>query len=162
MVKQIYFFSGGHSEGDGSMKALLGGKGANLAEMSRIGLPVPPGFTLSTKLCLDYQASQRLPDDLMSQVRSTMERLEEQTQKTFGRGEKPLLVSVRSGAQSDCLVDFDLKRPCPLFPFAVASFPFSLPPVPKTSYPTLAGLIGKRTDQPHCERDTICFSRAQS
>jgi pyruvate,orthophosphate dikinase len=98
MAKQIYFFSGGHSEGDGSMKELLGGKGANLAEMSRIGLPVPPGFTLSTKLCLDYQDSQHLPDDLMAQVRTTMERLEEQTHKTFGRGDKPLLVSVRSGA----------------------------------------------------------------
>ena len=98
MAKQIYFFCGGDADGDGTMKALLGGKGANLAEMSKIGLPVPPGFTLSTQLCLDYQASQKLPEGLMSQVRATMERLEAQTQKTFGRGDKPLLVSVRSGA----------------------------------------------------------------
>ncbi len=98
MAKQIYFFCGGDADGDGSMKALLGGKGANLAEMCKIGLPVPPGFTLSTQLCLDYQSTQQLPEGLMSQVRATMERLEVQTQKTFGRGEKPLLVSVRSGA----------------------------------------------------------------
>jgi len=92
--KQVFAFS----EGDGQNKKLLGGKGANLCEMTRIGLNVPPGFVITTEACLDYLEQNRLPDDLLAQVRDEIERLQVQTGKTFGAGPNPLLVSVRSGS----------------------------------------------------------------
>jgi pyruvate,orthophosphate dikinase len=87
-------------EGDGKNKKLLGGKGANLCEMTRIGLPVPPGFVISTEACLSYLAQKKegLQPDLMNQVREAMAYLEKKTGRGFGSPERPLLVSVRSGA----------------------------------------------------------------
>jgi len=86
------------SEGDGRNKMLLGGKGANLCEMTRIGLPVPPGFIVTTEACLAYLDGGRLPDGLMDEVRSHVARLESAIGKRFGAARDPLLVSVRSGS----------------------------------------------------------------
>ncbi|MGQ9622449.1 MAG: pyruvate, phosphate dikinase [Candidatus Caldatribacteriaceae bacterium] len=95
MKKYVYFFG----EGDASMKLLLGGKGANLAEMTRIGLPVPPGFTISTEACAHfYKNNQSWPEGLEEEVKKNLRALEEKTGKKFGDPGNPLLVSVRSGA----------------------------------------------------------------
>jgi len=95
----VYFFGQGHSEGDPQRKDLLGGKGASLAAMSRAGLPVPPGFTISTECCRAFLDSDgRWPEGLREQVREYIRRLEEATGRRFGQGPDPLLVSVRSGA----------------------------------------------------------------
>ncbi|HCM74309.1 MAG TPA: pyruvate, phosphate dikinase [Armatimonadetes bacterium] len=94
--KRVYLFS----EGDASMRDLLGGKGANLSEMSNIGLPVPPGFTITTAQCMEYYANGRtLPAELMGQVRTAVAAVEKDLGKTFGGSTNPLLVSVRSGAK---------------------------------------------------------------
>jgi pyruvate,orthophosphate dikinase len=102
MSKQwVYGFGGGEAGGDASMKALLGGKGANLAEMSRLGLPVPPGFTLTTEVCTAYYKNNRAyPDDLAAQVDAALASLEAKAGKKFGDASNPLLVSVRSGARA--------------------------------------------------------------
>lgn len=95
MKKYVYFFG----EGDASMKLLLGGKGANLAEMTRIGLPVPPGFTITTEACSHfYKNSQTWPEGLEEEVKKSLKALEEKAGKKFGDPDNPLLVSVRSGA----------------------------------------------------------------
>lgn len=97
--KYVYFFGGGKSEGKASMKELLGGKGANLAEMCSLGLPVPGGFTLTTQCCDEfYKQGQKWPKGCMDQVKANIKKLEKLTGKTFGKGKNPLLVSVRSGA----------------------------------------------------------------
>ncbi|HET6762083.1 MAG TPA: pyruvate, phosphate dikinase [Longimicrobiaceae bacterium] len=96
--RYVYFFGAGQTEGGREMKALLGGKGAGLAEMSRIGVPVPPGFTITTEVCRLYLREHRYPEALRAQVDEHLDRLQTATGKTFGGGEKPLLVSVRSGA----------------------------------------------------------------
>jgi len=97
--KMVYYFGEEGTEGDGSMKHLLGGKGANLAEMTSIGLPVPPGFTITTETCDKYyQGGQRLPHGLMNEVHKHMAKVQKQTGKVFGDNDNPLLVSVRSGA----------------------------------------------------------------
>ncbi len=97
----VYSFGGGGAEGDASMKNLLGGKGANLAEMSSLGLPVPPGFTITTEACNSYYAEGRqYPADLAAQVAGGIGHIEKITQKTFGDAANPLLVSVRSGARA--------------------------------------------------------------
>jgi len=97
--KYVYFFGGGKAEGRTDMKALLGGKGANLAEMSSLALPVPPGFTITTEVCdLFYKAGEKYPAGLDEQIDGNVRKLEKLTGKTFGHGENPLLVSVRSGA----------------------------------------------------------------
>ena len=97
--KHVHYFGKTKSEGNKEMKSLLGGKGANLAEMTSIGLPVPPGFTIDTQSCADYyDTGGRLPDGLMDEVRENMEIVEEELGKQFGSEEDPLLVSVRSGA----------------------------------------------------------------
>jgi pyruvate,orthophosphate dikinase len=94
-VKPIYFFD----EADGKNKSLLGGKGAGLSEMTRLGLPVPPGFVITTDVCEKfYEAGRRLPDGLMDEVRKSIDRLASLTGKKFGDSTNPLLVSVRSGA----------------------------------------------------------------
>ncbi|MCD6582547.1 MAG: pyruvate, phosphate dikinase [Desulfuromusa sp.] len=99
MSEFIYAFGGGKADGDGSMKALLGGKGANLAEMTSIGLPVPPGFTLTTEVCKAYYDNKHdYPDGLHDEVASALKILEQQMDKGFGDSQNPLLVSVRSGA----------------------------------------------------------------
>jgi pyruvate,orthophosphate dikinase len=95
-AKAIWFFD----EGSGDRKDLLGGKGAGLAEMTRAGLPVPPGFTLTSDVCLAfYEAGRRLPDGIPAQIRASMAELERRTGKGFGDAQNPLLVSVRSGAR---------------------------------------------------------------
>ncbi|HEY8617466.1 pyruvate, phosphate dikinase [Phenylobacterium sp.] len=103
MVKTrwVYAFGGGGADGDASMKNLLGGKGANLAEMSSLGLPVPPGFTITTEACTFYYQNERqYPADLKEQVAAGLKRVEELTGKRFGDAGNPLLVSVRSGARA--------------------------------------------------------------
>ncbi|NOY74379.1 MAG: pyruvate, phosphate dikinase [Kiritimatiellaeota bacterium] len=98
--KYIYFFGKGKSEGKASMKELLGGKGANLAEMAGLGLPVPPGFTMTTEACADYykMGKQKFFASVKREIESNLKKLENLTGKTFGAGPNPLLVSVRSGA----------------------------------------------------------------
>jgi len=92
--QHVYSFS----DGDGRNKNLLGGKGANLCEMTQIGINVPPGFVITTQACLDYLQNNELPDGLMVSVEDQIRKLESATGKTFGRGPDPLLVSVRSGS----------------------------------------------------------------
>jgi pyruvate, orthophosphate dikinase len=96
--RYVYFFGADAAEGGREMKALLGGKGANLAEMARIGVPVPPGFTITTAVCMRYVREGHYPAGLREEVAKNLERLERATGKGFGAGERPLLVSVRSGA----------------------------------------------------------------
>ena len=99
MEKLIYFFGGDQAEGNKSMKELLGGKGANLAEMTRIGIPVPPGFTITTEVCKAYNDNnQKIPDSLLTELEQNIERLETLLGSKFGDKTNPLLVSVRSGA----------------------------------------------------------------
>ena len=94
MDKHVYSFA----EGDGQNKKLLGGKGANLCEMTQIGINVPPGFVITTEACLDYLEGDGLPSGLMADVQKQIALLEKSTGKTFGKGPDPLLVSVRSGS----------------------------------------------------------------
>ena len=98
--KMVYFFGKGQSEGKGAMKDLLGGKGANLAEMAELGLPVPPGFTITTEACDQYYriGREKLFAAIHDQVEAALTKLEATTGKTFAKGPNPLLVSVRSGA----------------------------------------------------------------
>ena len=97
--KYVYFFGGGKSEGKASMKEILGGKGANLAEMSSIGVPVPPGFTLSTEVCeYYYKNGKKNPKELAAQVEANIKKLEDTLGAKFNDKKNPLLVSVRSGA----------------------------------------------------------------
>ncbi|MDX9997084.1 MAG: pyruvate, phosphate dikinase [Phenylobacterium sp.] len=100
-TRWVYAFGGGGADGDASMKNLLGGKGANLAEMSALGLPVPPGFTITTEACTHYYANdRRYPPNLKEQVEQGLTKVEELTGKKFGDASNPLLVSVRSGARA--------------------------------------------------------------
>ncbi|MEM3103663.1 MAG: PEP/pyruvate-binding domain-containing protein, partial [Candidatus Nitrosocaldus sp.] len=95
MHKRVIFFD----EGKGLGKRLLGGKGAGLAEMTALGLPIPPGFTITTEVCKAFYTNGReLPEGLVDEVRQAMHRLEQLTGKGFGSTSNPLLVSVRSGA----------------------------------------------------------------
>jgi pyruvate,orthophosphate dikinase len=100
MTKWVYGFGGGENEGRAEMKNLLGGKGANLAEMASIGLPVPPGFTITTEVCTAFYDNQRnYPSDLKDQVGGALAKIEKSVGQTFGDAKNPLLVSVRSGAR---------------------------------------------------------------
>jgi pyruvate,orthophosphate dikinase len=97
MNKWVYNFGAGNNEGGTEMRNLLGGKGANLAEMAGIGLPVPPGFTLTTEVCTAfYRNNRQYPNELASQVRDSLGRLEKAVGLRFGDKRRPLLVSVRS------------------------------------------------------------------
>ena len=97
MSKYVYMFS----EGNGSMRELLGGKGANLAEMSNLGLPVPQGFTITTEVCTKYyNEGQVLSDDVKEQIFEALAKIEAMSGKKLGGLENPLLVSVRSGARA--------------------------------------------------------------
>lgn len=99
-TKYVYLYANGKAEGDATMKDLLGGKGAGLAEMTNAGLPVPPGFTISTQACTAYYSSgQRFPDGMWQQTLDALAKVEAATGKGFGNKENPLLVSVRSGAK---------------------------------------------------------------
>ncbi len=99
--KLVYNFGAGKADGKGSMRDTLGGKGANLAEMCSLGLPVPPGFTITTDVCVSYYANNKeLPDALNAQVEDALAQIEKTVGAKFGDGENPLLVSVRSGARA--------------------------------------------------------------
>jgi pyruvate,orthophosphate dikinase len=96
----VYSFGAGHNEGSAAMRNLLGGKGANLAEMASIDLPVPPGFTITTEVCTAFYDNNRAyPPELEAQVRAALTRVEQAVDRRFGDQHKPLLVSVRSGAR---------------------------------------------------------------
>src|SRR5580698_9496077 len=98
-MKYIYFFGAGKAEGTSEMRELLGGKGAGLAEMTRIGLPVPAGFTITTETCDYYfKHDRKFPKDLRGEVEKNLQRLEKLTRKKLGDAKDPLLVSVRSGS----------------------------------------------------------------
>src|SRR5215831_719759 len=99
-ARYVYYFGDGHADGAGTMKPLLGGKGANLHEMTRIGLPVPPGFTIDTEVCTYFYGHNRsYPPQLEAKVAAALAKLEKSVGKKFGDKERPLLVSVRSGAR---------------------------------------------------------------
>ena len=98
--RYVYYFGDGQADGSGKMKPLLGGKGANLAEMTRIGLPVPPGFTITTELCTYfYEHNRTYPPQLEREVAAALEKVEKSVGKKLGDRERPLLLSVRSGAR---------------------------------------------------------------
>jgi pyruvate,orthophosphate dikinase len=98
--RYVYYFGDGKADGAGNMKSLLGGKGANLAEMTRIGLPVPPGFTVTTEVCTYFYENKRTyPRELEAQVAAALAKVEKSVNKKLGDKERPLLVSVRSGAR---------------------------------------------------------------
>src|SRR5215831_18567742 len=100
MAKYVYFFGAGKAEGKADMKNLLGGKGANLAEMVKIGLPVPAGFTITTEVCNYFYANNKTyPPELKDQVVEAMRKTEEVMGAKFGDSANPLLVSCRSGAR---------------------------------------------------------------
>jgi len=99
--KYVYFFGGKKAEGKAEMKALLGGKGANLAEMVNIGLPVPAGFTITTEVCTAYyKNNKKYPKELDKQVKTALAKVEQEMGAKFGDKVNPLLVSVRSGARA--------------------------------------------------------------
>src|SRR5690606_38692381 len=100
-VKYVYFFGGKKAEGKAEMKNLLGGKGANLAEMVNIGLPVPAGFTITTEVCTYYYANKRkYPKEIKEQVLDALKKIEKEMGAVFGNKENPLLLSIRSGARA--------------------------------------------------------------
>src|SRR5437660_12673357 len=99
-TKHVYYFGGGTAEGDATMKDLLGGKGANLAEMCRIGVPVPPGFTIATDVCnIYFQNNGKIPADIDEQIKEALAKVEAEKGQKFGDATDPLLLSVRSGAK---------------------------------------------------------------
>jgi len=98
MEKMVYFFGEGNAEGNITMKKTLGGKGAGLAEMTNIGVPVPPGFTITSQCCLYYEKHKKYPEVLKDQIDENLKKLESAMKQKFGSKENPLLVSVRSGA----------------------------------------------------------------
>ena len=101
MNKWVYSFGGGSADGSADMRALLGGKGANLAEMSAIGLPVPPGFTITTEVCTAYyEGGESYPDGLEAAVEAALAKIEDAADNRFGDSNAPLLVSVRSGGRA--------------------------------------------------------------
>ncbi|MDP3399119.1 MAG: PEP/pyruvate-binding domain-containing protein [Bacteroidales bacterium] len=100
-IKRVYFFGGKSADGDGSMKNLLGGKGANLAEMCSLGIPVPAGFTITTETSVEYyKNNMQYPPQLQKEVEEALKRVESVMEMKFGDKENPLLLSCRSGARS--------------------------------------------------------------
>ena len=98
-TKFVYFFGNKKAEGNAGMKDILGGKGANLAEMTNLGLPVPPGFTISAEVCkLFFQSKKQWPKGLEKQIKENLKKIEKASGKKFGNLSNPLLLSVRSGA----------------------------------------------------------------
>ena len=98
-TKYVYFFGGGKADGNGKMKDELGGKGAGLAEMTNAGLPVPPGFTVQTDACREYMRHNSVSKDVDKQMEEALAHLEKLQGQKLGKGDNPLLVSVRSGAK---------------------------------------------------------------
>src|SRR5436305_3407480 len=99
-MKLVFSFGEGKAEGDPTRRDLLGGKGAGLAEMTSLALPVPPGFTISTDACRAFTAAKRMPEELVPAVEEALAKLEKQVGFAFGNEKMPLLVSVRSGARA--------------------------------------------------------------
>src|SRR5580693_6775779 len=100
MKKHVYAFGGGKADGDGTMKDVLGGKGSGLAEMSKAGVPVPPGFTISTEVCnIYFQNKNSVPKEIEQEIAQAITNLEAQIDKKLGDPSNPLLLSVRSGAK---------------------------------------------------------------
>src|SRR5450432_1348545 len=100
MKNYVYSFGGGSADGDGKMEDVLGGKGAGLAEMCRAGVPVPPGFTISTEVCnIYFQNKNSIPKEIEEEISHSLASLEAQTGKKLGDASNPLLLSVRSGAK---------------------------------------------------------------
>jgi len=101
MHKYVYYFGDGHAEGNAGMKEILGGKGAGLAEMTNISVPVPPGFTISTEVCTYfYEHDKSYPPELQAAVAENLKRVEQSVGRALGDAAQPLLVSVRSGARA--------------------------------------------------------------
>src|SRR5881409_3596803 len=98
-IQYVFFFGGGKAEGNGKMKDELGGKGAGLAEMTNADLPVPPGFTIQTEACREYMRHEAVSEEFNRQMEEALQRLEKLQRQELGKGENPLLVSVRSGAK---------------------------------------------------------------
>ncbi len=98
-TKYVFSFGGGKADGNGKMKDDLGGKGAGLAEMTNAGLPVPPGFTIQTEACREYMRTNGVSAEVERQMDAALKQLEELQGQKLGKGENPLLVSVRSGAK---------------------------------------------------------------
>ena len=99
-TKRVFYFGGGKAEGNGAMKDVLGGKGAGLAEMTNLGVPVPPGFTISTEVCNHYYRNRgKLPQDIKAEIAGNLAKLERAIGRKLGDPKNPLLVSVRSGAK---------------------------------------------------------------
>ena len=97
--KQIFEFSKNKTDGDSSLNDLIGGKGANLAEMSKMGIPVPPGFTITTEVCNYFTENKKLPENLNKNIKEAVNKLETVSGKIFGNKGTPLLLSVRSGGR---------------------------------------------------------------
>jgi len=118
-VKRVYTFGNKEAEGNGKMRELLGGKGANLAEMNLIGIPVPPGFTITTEVCAEFykHGKEAVIEMLRPEVEKAMKNIEKLTGMKFGDKEMPLLVSVRSGARAsmpgmmDTILNLGHERP---------------------------------------------------
>ena len=105
MAKLIFSFDDKDAKKLKNKKNILGGKGANLGEMGRLGLPVPPGFTITTEVCdIFFKNKKKLPKKIIKNIESELKTIEKKTKKKFGDLKNPLLVSVRSGARSQCLV----------------------------------------------------------
>src|SRR6201987_746208 len=98
-TKYVHFFGGGKADGNGKMKDVLGGKGAGLAEMTNAGLPVPPGFTIQTEACREYMRRNSVSKEVDTQMEAGLAKLEKLQGQKLGKGDNPLLVSVRSGAK---------------------------------------------------------------
>ena len=98
-MKNVYYFGNGKAEGTAEQKNILGGKGANLAEMTNLGIPVPPGFTLTTNLCMAYLNNGSYPESLENEVQNAVVKIEKTMGQKFGDANNPLLVSIRSGAR---------------------------------------------------------------
>ena len=98
-MKYIYFFGNNKAEGSAEDKNILGGKGANLAEMTKLGIPVPPGFTIGTGVCISYIKNGAYPDGIEEETQLALKKVEAVMGQEFGNQENPLLVSVRSGAR---------------------------------------------------------------
>ena len=100
-MKAVYYFGDGVADGQADMKNLLGGKGANLAEMTSLGIPVPAGLTITTEVCTYYyENSQKFPNELEKQLKESVDKIEKGMGNTFGDPDNPLLLSVRSGART--------------------------------------------------------------
>ena len=99
MTKNVYVFGNGHADGNTENKNILGGKGANLAEMTQIGIPVPPGFTISAEVCTHFMENKSYPENFENKIKEGLSFVEDILRQNFGDEKNPLLVSVRSGAR---------------------------------------------------------------